>query len=89
MLRRRIRASITERGQVTIPAEIRKMLGIHKGSVEFLLEDGIVTIRRPEVTLEDAFGAFKPANVPEDWEARIREAKADKASEEIAKMARR
>ena len=81
-------ATITERGQVTIPAEIRKKLGLKtRGKVTFRLnEDDTVSLRRPAFTIESAFGSIKPMNTPEDWDARIREAKEEKAEETIRKM---
>lgn len=38
---------VTEKGQVTIPLEIRRSLGIEPGTeVEFILEDDSVRLRR-------------------------------------------
>lgn len=56
-----IEATITERGQTTVPAAIRKMLGIHKGAVVFkALADGTVLIEpKQEESEEDpAIAAF-------------------------------
>lgn len=40
-----IEANITERGQITVPAAIRKMLGVQKGTVVFKgMPDGTVVI---------------------------------------------
>lgn len=40
-----IEATITERGQTTVPAAIRKMLGVHKGPIVFKgMPDGTVII---------------------------------------------
>jgi AbrB family looped-hinge helix DNA binding protein len=88
--KREIRASITERGQITVPAEIRKLLGLEKkGQVSFIVENGIVTLRRPMLSLQEVAGSIKPVNMPEDWEARIREAKEEKAERTIREMQRR
>jgi AbrB family looped-hinge helix DNA binding protein len=86
-MRREIWASVTERGQVTIPAEVRRALGLGKrDKVIFSLEDGVVEVKRPAFTLETAFASIKPLRQPEDWEDRIREAKDQKAGvEEPAK----
>ena len=50
-----IEATITERGQTTIPAAIRKMLGVSKGSIVFKgMPDGTVIIEpKPEEPEED------------------------------------
>lgn len=50
-----IEATITERGQTTVPAAIRKMLGVKKGPIVFKgLPDGTVVIEaKPEESEED------------------------------------
>jgi len=53
-------STITSKGQVTIPAALRKRLGLKEGDrVEFLEEDGRVTVRRVENNVESAFGLVK------------------------------
>lgn len=81
-----IASTITDRGQLTVPAEIRRLLGVQKGRVEFVISEGIVTLRPPAMTLEEAFGALGPVSGPQDWSARIREAKEEKAEKTIRKM---
>jgi AbrB family looped-hinge helix DNA binding protein len=84
-MRREIWASVTERGQVTIPAEVRRALGLGKrDKVIFSMEDGVVEVKRPAFTLETAFASIKPLRQPEDWESRIREAKDEKAADAAA-----
>ena len=79
-MRREIWASVTERGQVTIPAEVRRALGLGKrNKVIFSMEDGMVKMKKPAFTLETAFASIEPRRSPEDWDARIREAKDEKA----------
>ena len=49
-----IEATITERGQITVPAAIRKMLGVQKGAVIFKgLPDGTVVIEPKQEPEED------------------------------------
>lgn len=70
-----------------MPAEIRKLLGLEKkGQVSFIIQDGVVTLRRPALTWREVGGSIKPVNMPEDWEARIREAKEEKAERTIREM---
>jgi AbrB family looped-hinge helix DNA binding protein len=84
---REIWASVTERGQVTIPAEVRKALGLKKrDKVVFRLEDGVVVLKRPPFTIETAYASIKPLRQPEDWDARIREAKDERADRLVEKM---
>ncbi len=68
--------TVTEKGQVTIPVEVRRRLGIRpKDKISFHLEDGAVRLKKVTATLEDAYGAVTPLAQPEDFDARIREAK--------------
>ena len=49
-----IEATITERGQTTVPAAIRKMLGVKKGPIVFKgLSDGTVVIEPKEERAEE------------------------------------
>ena len=76
-----IMATVTERGQVTIPAEVRRLLGIKtRGSIVFGIEDGAVRITRPAFSLEEAFGSVSPKQRPEDFDRMIREAMEDRAA---------
>lgn len=70
----RVRATITSKGQVTIPLKVRQRLGLQQGdSVEFVIEDG-VTILRPALTADNPFaayagalGAFEDADAVNRW----------------------
>jgi len=82
---REIYASVTERGQVTIPAEVRKALGIGKrDKVIFAIDDGEVVLKKPRFTLETVYGALKPIN--RDIDEMIREAKDERAARLLEKM---
>jgi antitoxin PrlF len=70
-------AKITTKGQITIPAEVRKALSLQAGHrVSFLLrEDGVVEMRPETVDLMSLFGAVKPrvkGVTLEDMDAAIR-----------------
>ena len=74
-------ATVTEKGQVTIPQEIRHLIGLHpRDRVRFTIEGDSVKVSRAESKLLAGFKAVKPLNQPEDY-ARIRE----QVEEEIAK----
>ncbi|SCX02009.1 MULTISPECIES: type II toxin-antitoxin system PrlF family antitoxin [Agrobacterium] len=48
-------ATITDRGQTTVPSAIRNMLGVKKGTIIFKgLEDGTVVIERKEIADDNA-----------------------------------
>lgn len=55
-----IDATITARGQTTVPAAIRKMLGVSQGSITFRgMSDGTVVIEpKAEDEHDPAIGAF-------------------------------
>ena len=53
-------STLTGKGQITIPADLRKALGLHAGDkVGFLLENGEVRLVRRESRVEAAFGLIK------------------------------
>jgi AbrB family looped-hinge helix DNA binding protein len=83
-------AFVTADGQVTIPAEIRDLLGIHSfGKVAFVVDRrGNVSLRRAEYTLRDLKGIVPPLPGREagDFEDLINEAKEDLAAEEVRKL---
>lgn len=56
-----IDATITERGQTTVPAPIRRLLGVSKGAITFrLLSDGRIVIepKADEAHEDPVIGAF-------------------------------
>lgn len=54
-------SSISSKGQVTIPVELRNLLELKPGdSVEFFHEDGRVFLRRKRSDITDSFGMFAP-----------------------------
>lgn len=77
----RVRAKITSKGQVTIPQEVRRRLGLRKGDrIEFVVEDG-VTILRPARDGENPFEAYAGAlgafETREEVDAWLRELRDD------------
>jgi AbrB family looped-hinge helix DNA binding protein len=53
--------TMTERGQVTVPAEVRRLLGIKpREKVTFEVEGSEVRLRAVKHTLESAYGAVRP-----------------------------
>lgn len=54
-------SALTSKGQVTIPAEIRKALQLHTGDkIGFILDDGHVILFKKIDNIEAAFGICKP-----------------------------
>ncbi|MGH7822255.1 MAG: AbrB/MazE/SpoVT family DNA-binding domain-containing protein [Candidatus Binatia bacterium] len=53
-------STVTRKGQVTIPAEVRKRLGLRRGDrVVFVEEDDRVVLRPAENDVEAAFGLVR------------------------------
>lgn len=74
-------ASTTQRNQVTIPAEVRRRLGIKpRDKVAFTIDDaGTVRLAAAQFSLESAFGSVRPSARPEDFEQLSRAVKDEKA----------
>ena len=84
-----ITTTITQRGQVTIPAEVRRVLGVKpREKVAFTIEDGEVRLSAASFSLESAFGSVKPTKRPEDFEAVARKAKDAKAGDTVRELSR-
>ena len=77
---KQITTTITQRGQVTIPAEVRRMLGVKpRDKVAFTIEKGEVRLEPVPFSLESAYGSVKPSSKPEDFERVTQAAKDAKA----------
>lgn len=77
---REIVATITQRSQVTIPAEVRRALGVKPGDkIAFAIEDGWVRLVPATFTLELAFGFVEPLHRPEDFMVIARQAEDERA----------
>ena len=78
---RQFTTTTTQRNQVTIPAEVRRTLGIKpREKVSFTIEDdGHVTIAAAEFTIETAYGSVKPVDDGRTLDQIIRDAKDEKA----------
>jgi len=62
-------STVTEKGQVTIPQGIRRLIGLHPHDrVSFEVEGEVVKIRRVSSKLLQGFGAVTPKNKPEDFQ---------------------
>ncbi len=76
-----ISATITQRSQVTIPAEVRRVLGVKpRDKVTFTIEDGEVRLAPAPFSLESAYRSVRPSSKPEDFDAITRAAKDAKAA---------
>ena len=87
VMRKEYVRTLTSKGQVVIPAEVRALLGLQpRDKVIFLVEDHRVTVMRAPMTLEDAFGSVPPLHQPEDFKALREVARAEQAEKTLAEM---
>ncbi len=86
---RSVISTITTKGQVTIPAEIRRHLGVGQhDQVAFVIEGDEVRLQPVEFTLASAFGSVEPNNHPENFDELAHRAKEERARRAIAKLKR-
>jgi len=81
-------ATVTSKGQVTIPVEIRRRLGLGPGDkVAFVFDGDEVRLRPPRYTIESICGSV-PALGREtpDFEDQIREAMEEEADRVVRRM---
>jgi AbrB family looped-hinge helix DNA binding protein len=70
----RLRTKVTRKGQVTVPVEIRRALGLKEGDpVEFILDDGVARIEAAQSVVERTRGIFK-SNLPPLTERQLKDA---------------
>ena len=64
--------TVTQKGQVTIPQEIRSRLGLKpRDRVRFEMDGDVVRLRPARSKLLAGYGAVTPKERPEDW-AKVR-----------------
>ena len=82
---REFTVTTTQRNQVTIPAEVRRILGLKpRDKVAFTIEDGgEVRLSAASFNLDAAYGSVKPSATPEDFDEISRNAKDAKAEAEL------
>ena len=86
---RQITTTVTQRGQVTIPAEVRRVLGVkHRDKVTFTIKNGEVRLAPAAFSLESAFGSVKPSKSPEDFDEVSRLAKEAKVEKTVRELGR-
>ena len=65
-----LESRITQKGQVTLPAEIRAEMGLKPGDVvQFEEHDGRWVVAPRLSRLSEIYGAVAPRHRPEDWRA--------------------
>ncbi len=78
---------MTQRGQVTIPVEVRRLLGLKPyDKVTFIIDGTDVRLSPSAFTVETAFGSVTPRQRPEDFEALTRDVKEERVETFMRKM---
>lgn len=76
-------AALAEEGQVTIPVEIRRIMGLRPHDrVRFEVEGNIIRLRKASSNLLNGFGAVVSENEPESFQ-KLREAFEQGVAEEV------
>ena len=83
--------TITQRGQVTIPAQVRRLLQVKpRDKVAFTItQTNEVHLAPASFTLESAYGSVKPSRRPENFKGIARAAKEEKADQTLKELRRR
>lgn len=82
-----ILTTMTQRGQVTVPAEVRRLLGLKpREKVAFTIDGDHVRLLPAAYTIESAFGSVRPRHKPEDFKALSRRARDEKARRTVSKL---
>ena len=82
-------ASVTTKGQVTIPVEIRRLLGVSAhDKVAFVVEDGQVRLARRGSVVEQTAGALRSEQPALTAEELRESAEHSIAAETVERMAR-
>ena len=77
--------SVTQKGQVTIPAALRRRLGLRPHDrVRFAVDGDKIVLQKANSRLLAGYGAVTPAARPEDWQA-VRETTEQLVAEEVAR----
>ncbi len=85
-----ITTTITKRGQVTVPAQVRRTLGVKpRDKITFTIDGKKVHLTPAAFTLESAYGSVSPSKKPEDFEAITQDAKDEKAEGTAKKLRKR
>jgi AbrB family looped-hinge helix DNA binding protein len=80
-----LESRMTQKGQVTIPAEVRTELGLKPGDVvQFEEHDGHWFVAPRKSRLAHIYGAVTPRSRPENWRSVREEVEASIAREVVA-----
>jgi AbrB family looped-hinge helix DNA binding protein len=80
--------TITSKGQVTVPKEVRDQLGLKPADrVQFTVEDGVARMRKYALSIHEVAGTVPSRGI--SWEEADRIAKEERAEQWLRKNDRR
>ena len=88
---REIISTVTSQGHVTLPAEVRRVLGLaERDKVAFVIDTDGVRVRPVQFTLAEVFGSVEPlpGTTTEDFERQIAGATDEAAERALARLPR-
>lgn len=78
---------VTQKGQVTIPAQVRRLLGIKpNGRVVFSVREGQVTVTAVRETIDSVCGVIASLTKPMSWEEMRNTVREERAAHIIAEI---
>ena len=80
--------TMTQRSQITVPAEVKRILGLKpRDRVTFSVEGSEVRLKPVKWTVESVAGSVEPiSDGPQDFDEQIREAKEEWAERTVRTM---
>lgn len=80
-------SSVSPKGQITVPAEIRRKLGVKpKDKVSLRLEGDGVTVRPASHSLRQVFGSVQPATSTDAFEGMEHSARQERVGVEVRRL---
>ena len=84
---REITAAISSKGQITLPVEVQRLLGVGpRDRLVFTIEAGQVRLAPAHYTLESVLGSVPPLTEDDDFELLIAEAKEERAARLVSEL---
>ncbi len=81
---------MTQRGQITVPVEVQRLLGLKpRDKVAFAIDGGEVRLVPVSFTAASAYSSIAPVGETDDFDEQIRQAKAERADETMQKLSTR
>ena len=82
--------TMTQRGQITVPSEVRRLLGLKpRDKVAFTIDGDDVRLVPVSFTATSAYGSVEPLADSDDFEEQVRRAKDERAAKAAQTLSKR